>query len=1045
MSPVDKTSKPTYWKSAAEREGQPAFRALVEREFAEPLEPLAPDAPERRRFMQIMGASLALAGLSGCRWKEDKLMPLPNRPEGWVPGETRQYASVTELSGVGVGVMVTSYEGRPIKVDGNPAHPNSRGGASAFQQAAILEFYDPDRSGEVARRSGARTASSWAEFESFVKEALAAQKTAGGSGLRVLAEPSNSPTQRDLRIRLLTAFPQAKWYVWEPLTRDNELFGSSLAFGKPHRTHRAFDRASVIVSLDADVIAPTHPAGLANARSLAQGRIPERGTMSRIYAIESSPSLTGVTADHRLALRSELIKAFAAALDAALAGKVRALPELGNPQQKPNAAFLADPGVTKFLDALVADLLANVGSSLIVAGSHQPPDVHALVHRLNAVLGNIGNTITYTEEPDAERPTQLESMKALVGEMNAGTVDTLLIIGGNPVYDAPADLGFGAALAKVKNSIRLGLYEDETSAKCGWYLPQAHWLEAWGDAAGWDGTVSIAQPAILPLHGGRSTLEVLALFLGQERAKGLDLVRRTHQTQLPNDKAWRKAVHDGVVPGSAWPLASPQFKPLVALTLTERELGGMDVNNGQFEIVFAADRKVYDGRYANNGWLQELPEPISKLTWDNAAYVSPKTAKALGLTEGNLVTLSIGGKSLKMMALIIPGQANGSVRVALGYGRRSAGRVGGHNGRDDSEVAGFDTYQLRTTEAFWIAPGLSLASTSESYMVAAQQDLHSIDPIGQEGQQQRMHQLVRETTLADFRKHPDFARHVVHHPPLLNLWQDPVTYDGHKWGMSIDLNKCIGCSACVTACQAENNIPIVGKQNVERSREMTWIRIDRYFRGDENDPSLTFQPVTCHQCENAPCESVCPVGATTHSAEGLNDMAYNRCIGTRYCSNNCPYKVRRFNFFNYHLDKQGITPFNTVTDKKQLVLQMAMNPEVTLRARGVMEKCTYCVQRIMKTRIKARNAKRPIKDGEIKTACQETCPTEAIVFGDLNDKQSKVAQVQNLPRSYAMLAELNTRPRTQYVARIRNPNPALEPPAPAKGHEGHGASPKEHG
>jgi MoCo/4Fe-4S cofactor protein with predicted Tat translocation signal len=1025
-----------YWRSLAELEDTPAFRASIEHEFPEPLEALPPDSPERRRFMQVMAASLALAGVSGCRWKEDKLMPLAQRPEGWVPGEQRHYATAMELGGVGAGLVVTSYEGRPVKVEGNPLHPTSRGAASIYHQASILEFYDPDRSHDVVRFGGARTVSSWAEFEAFATTTSAALKAGGGAGLRVLAGASSSPTLDDLKRRLTTAFPQAKWVEFEPISRDNERLGSTLAFGKPHRTLLAIEQAKVVVSLDGDPIAATHPAGLANARALIEGRVPENGTLSRVYVVESTPSLIGVTADHRLALRSEQIKAFAAALDAELGAAARPLPELGAPQPKPSAAFLADAKVAKLLAAMVKDLAANVGKSAVIAGSHQPPEVHALVHHINAMLGNVGSTIHYVEEADPERPSHLDALKALAAEMSAGTVDTLLILGGNPVYDAPADFGLGAALAKVKNSVHLSLYENETSRAAAWHLPMAHWLESWGDSRGWDGTLAVTQPLIAPILNGKSAIEVLALILEDQPKKGLELVRRTHQALLPDEKRWRKVVHDGIVENSALPRATPAMKTIAALTFTERELAA---SANELEIVFAADRKVYDGRFSNNAWLQELPDSISKISWDNAAFFSPRTAKSLGVAEGTLVSLSVGGKTLKLPAMVIPGQADGSVRVSLGYGRTLAGRIGGHKEIADAAVAGFDTYQLRTSALFWFGGGLRASATGEGFLISATQDLHSIDPIGKEGQAQRLPQILREGSLEEFKAKPDFAKHKVHHPPLLSLWEDPVRYDGNKWGMSIDLNRCIGCTACVVACQAENNIPVVGKANVERSREMYWIRIDRYYRGDENDPSIAFQPVTCHQCENAPCEQVCPVGATTHNHEGLNDMVYNRCIGTRYCSNNCPYKVRRFNFFNYHLDKQGITPFNDVSEPAKKLMHMGMNPEVTIRARGVMEKCTYCLQRISKVKIKAKNARRKIQDGEIRTACQETCPTDAIVFGDLNDGQSRVARLQNQPRTYEMLGELNNRPRTTYLARITNPHPELAPakaPAPGGGHGG---------
>ncbi|HEY6560848.1 MAG TPA: TAT-variant-translocated molybdopterin oxidoreductase [Polyangiaceae bacterium] len=1020
-------NKPVYWKSVAELEQTPEFREFVEREFAEPLEAEPPNSPGRRRFMELMGASLAFAGVTGCRWKEDKLMPHSRRPEGYVPGEARHYATAMDLGGFGTGLMVRSYNGRPIKVEGNPQHPTSLGASNIFHQASVLELYDPDRSRSVARfASGKRTLSSWEEFRAALRPSLEALTGAAGKGLAILSEANSSPTLADLKKRLLEKLPQARWFEYEPVSRDNERAGGVLAFGKPHRAQLALEKAAVVLSLDADVISQIHPAGLSNARALISGRVPEKGTMNRVYAVESAASLTGVMADHRLALRSELIKAFVAALDAELSAQAKPAATLGAAQPKPKAAFLEDPAVQKFLSAVAKDLAANPGKGAVVVGAQQPAEVHALVHRINAVLGNAGETVSYVEDEDAERPAHLDALKALVADMNGGAVDTLILLGGNPVYSAPVDVPFTEALGKVKTSVHLALYEDETSQRSSWHVPVSHYLEAWGDVRAWDGTVSIVQPLIAPLHGTRSTIEALAELFGDTQTKGLNIVRRTHEGALKDERAWRKAVHDGVVANSAAARATPELKPVAELEFSARELGGLEVANGQLEITFGPDYRVYDGRFANNAWLQELPDSFTKHTWDNAALFHPKTAKALGVADATLVNLSVGGRQLQMLALLSPNQAQGSVRVALGYGRKHAGTVGGKIGAEDAPP-GFDTYRLRSTGLMTFGGGLSVTATGERYLVGASQDLHTIDQTGHTGVQSRLPQLIRENTFAKYKEDPNFVDHVVHHPPLLNLWKDPVKYDGHRWGLSIDLNRCIGCSACVIGCQSENNIPVVGKANVERGRELHWIRIDRYFRGTPEEAETVFQPVTCHQCENAPCESVCPVGATMHSHEGLNDMVYNRCIGTRYCSNNCPYKVRRFNYFNYHLDTTGTTPYADILDegKNRNVKGLVYNPEVTVRARGVMEKCTFCVQRIQNVKIKAKNARRPIKDGEIKTACQQTCPTEAIVFGDLNDKTAEVTKRQAIPRSYAMLQELNTRPRLEYLARIKNPNPEL--------------------
>jgi molybdopterin-containing oxidoreductase family iron-sulfur binding subunit len=1036
VSGTGDTARPTYWKSLAELEQSPEFLELAAREFAAPLEQEPPNSPGRRRFMQIMGASMSLAGLDACRWREDKLLPMSRRPEGTIPGSSRYFATAMELNGNAVGLFASSYDGRPIKLEGNPAHPDSQGGASAFHQATVLGLYDPDRSDSVVTRAGgSRKVSSWAEFGKASSELLNALRTSGGAGLRVLSERSSSPSLAEQKRKLLAAFPQAKWVTFEPVAYDGPRAGSVLAFGKAYRSHYAFEAAKVVLTLDADVVHPTFPAGLANARALTKGRVPDAGQMNRVYAIESSVTLTGSISDHRLALRSSAIKAVAAFLDAAISAKASPLPELGAAQDKPAAEFLKDANVAKFLDAVSADLLANVGRSVVVAGEHQPAEVHALVHRLNALLGNVGRTVFYTEDTAAEDVSDVAALKALTDELNGGKVDTLLVLGGNPVFTAPADLGFGDALGKAKNSIHLSLYEDETSEHTSWHLPAAHYLESWGDARSYNGTLSIVQPLIAPLHGGKSALEIVAQFAGTAEPSSLDLVRASHPG-LSAEHAWRKALSKGVVDGTSDGRTEPKLKPLAKIALSEGELAGLGGSNGKLELVFAIDPKIIDGRYANNAWLQELPESLTKLTWDNAVFISPRTAKEIGVSDADSVTVTVGSRQVTLLALIAPGHADGSLRITLGHGRTSAGHVGGLVAESIDPVGG-NAYLVRSVEGYDIATGVSVQSHGTvPYRVPSTQDIYTVGEIGQQGTQERLPELVREGTLEELKKNPAFVEEVVEHNPLLSLWVPPVSYDGHKWGMSIDLNKCIGCSACVTACQAENNIPVVGKKNVAMGREMLWLRVDRYYKGTPEDAEVSFQPIPCQQCENAPCEQVCPVGATMHSHEGLNDMVYNRCIGTRYCSNNCPYKVRRFNYFNYNMDTIGITPYTPTDDPKAKVKAMVFNPEVTVRSRGVMEKCTFCVQRIQNVKIKAKNVKRPLEDGEIKTACQQTCPTDAIVFGDLNDEKSRVTALQRLPRSYALLGELNNKPRVQYLARIKNPNPALTPEQAPKAEQG---------
>ena len=1025
--PVDATvsdqasARPLFWRSFAELNNKPEFRAQLEREFAAPPEQVPENSPERRRFLQLMGASLGLAGV-GCRWHEDKIVPMTRRPEETIPGTTKKFATMMELDGVAVGLHATSYDGRPIKIDGNPLHPESLGGSSTYHQASVLGLYDPDRSDKPFQRSGGNAKpASWEAFELFADKHFARFRATKGYGLRVLSERSSSPTLEALKKRFLETYTSAKWTVYEPTAGDGPRAGSVLAFGKAYRTVLKTDQAKVILSLDGDLFGEDSPGHLAHEHFIGRSRSPD-GEMSRLYAVEPVHSLFGGFSDHRIGLRAEQVKAFAAALDAKVSELAKPLPELGTAQPAPKAEFLAEARIAKFLDAVAKDLVKNGGRSLVVAGSSQPAEVHALVHRLNAVLGNVGRTLYYVEDTLAADKSDVAALKTLVEDMTSDRVDTLVILGGNPAYTAPGDIDFGVALGRVKTSIHLSLYDDETSQRASWHLNAAHYLESWGDARAWDGTVTLAQPLIAPLYAGRTSIELVTLLLG-DKTQAVDSLRATHS--LADDRAFRRVVHDGLIQGSAFPPATPTLLALTAFALNERELGGMKLQNGQLEVTFAPCGKVYDGRFANNGWLQELPASMTKLSWDNAILVGTTTAAELGLKDGEPGTLTVNGKSVTIPVMFVPGMAEGSVHVALGYGRTAAGLVGG-NTRAEVATVGGNAYPLRTSSAYHASiAGTVAVSSADLPRLSTTTDIYAIDKIGREGIEARMPELLRETTLEEFKKNPAFVDEAVHHPPLLNLWVDPVSYEGHKWGMTIDLNKCTGCNSCVTACQAENNIPVVGKKNVAMGREMLWLRIDRYYKGEPESAEVAFQPIPCQQCENAPCEQVCPVGATMHSHEGLNDMVYNRCIGTRYCSNNCPYKVRRFNYFNYNVDVIGITPFTPTDDPKMKTKSMVFNPEVTVRSRGVMEKCTFCVQRIQNVKIKAKNARRGVADGEIKTACQDACSTGAIVFGDLNDASSEVAALAKLPRAYAMLGELNNRPRVRYLGRVRNPNPEL--------------------
>jgi molybdopterin-containing oxidoreductase family iron-sulfur binding subunit len=808
-----------------------------------------------------------------------------------------------------------------------------------------------------------------------------------------------------------------KWATYDAVSDENRLAGLRSATGRDLDLMLRFDQASVILALDADPLL-TDAEMIRHTRGFAAGRragasagAASTGSgqaMNRLYAVEGVYSLTGAMADHRLRLESRQIAAFVAALAARLGAAASG---------GANLASAADAGVDpRWVDALAKDLLANRGKGLIVAGDRQPAAVHAAVCALNTHLGNTGKTVSYYETKDAALPS-VGSLASLVAAMNAGTIKTLVVLGGNPVFDAPVDLDFSSALAKVPQSIALGQTVDETSVKATWHVPRAHYLESWGDARAVGGTLSVVQPLILPLFGGRTSVEVLGLMVAGQERLGYDIVRETWQPILGEaefDRKWNKVLHDGLLAGSELPEVAPALtgQPLAELG---RSIGG----GGGLEIVFLPSASLHDGRFANDGWLQELPDPLTKVTWDNPALVSPRTAETLGVGNEDLVRVDYAGRSLELPVWILPGMADNVVALTLGYGRTHAGRIG--------SGVGFGTFTLRASKAHGFDGGVTLSRLGRKYSVSATQNHGSM-----EGRP-----LVRESTLAELRSEsasepaPADGAHAPdphqapkgkpgalgvfpEEPHHFSLWKEHTYDQGHQWGMTIDLNACIGCNACMVACQSENNVPVVGKTQVAKGREMQWLRIDRYFSGEPSgSPEAVFQPVPCMHCEDAPCEQVCPVAATVHDGQGLNVMVYNRCIGTRYCSNNCPYKVRRFNFFNFTKD----TP---------AVLRLAMNPDVTVRARGVMEKCTYCTQRINRVKIDARLAGRALRDGDVKTACQQACPASAIEFGDLRDNASRVAKAKTDPRNYALLDELNTKPRTTYLAKVRNPNPDLE-------------------
>ena len=966
-----------YWRSLEELASTEQFRELLAREFALPL----PDGSglSRRRFLQLMGASLALAGLSGCTIQPDeRIVPYVQQPEQLIPGKPLYYATVTgRHGGLAQGLLVESHMGRPTKIEGNPEHPTSLGASDRFAQASILDLYDPARSQTPLYLGRIRT---WRSFEQELAPILAAQEALGGAGIRILSGATSSPTFARLLAALRRRFPQLKWLHWDAVCRDAERAASLAAFGEIVELQHDFSRADVVVSFDADFLT-SGPWHLTQARSFAARRRTHEngGEMSRFYAFESLPTGSGSLADHRFAVTPAQLAAIARAL----------AHELGVPGAMP--AALPAPLATT-VAAIAEDLRAHRSRCLLVAGMHTPTALQTLVHALNEQLGNVGSTVRHGDAVELEPASQVEGLQTLVRDLNDGRVDLLLMLGGNPVFDAPADLDFAAAMAKAKLRVHLSSGVDESSRYCQWHLPQSHELESWGDLRAADGTASIQQPLLRPLYQSRSAIEVLA-WLDGEAGDPLDLVRQSWSARADFEAQWQRWLHDGVIAGSA---ASVRNRPLVAAAAENADRALTMSSAEGLELVLRPDPTLYDGSYANNGWLQECPKPLSTLTWDNAALLSPATAERLGVATGDELELQTGSTRVRIAAFVLPGQADECIGLHFGAGRQHAGPVG--------DGCGIDVYPLRQSDALWQRDGVRVSRTGKRIALAATQTHHNM-----EGRD-----IVRVGTLEEYRQDP--ATVGVHHAPHVDAdatLMPGFPYDGYKWGLAVDLGACTGCNACVVACQAENNVPIVGKDEVLNGREMQWIRIDRYYAGEPENPLTLHQPVMCMHCEQAPCEVVCPVAATVHSDEGLNDMVYNRCVGTRYCSNNCPYKVRRFNYYQY-------------ADKKSETLAMQRNPDVTVRNRGVMEKCTYCVQRINQARIEAKVSDLPLGDGAVVTACQQACPSQAIVFGDLNDPNARVTRWKESGLDYGLLADLGTRPRTSYLARVRNPNPALE-------------------
>jgi MoCo/4Fe-4S cofactor protein with predicted Tat translocation signal len=988
---------PQYWRSLEELAGSPEFQEALHREFPKRASEWI-DTVSRRGFLKVMGASLGLAGMTGCvKLPLEPIVPYVRQPENVIPGRPQYYATAMTLSGYAQPLLVESHLGRPTKIEGNEQHPASMGGTDIFAQASLLGMYDPDRSQNVASMGDVR---SWQGFMAAIRGPLMSQKPLQGAGIRILTTTISSPTLADQIRNFLKLYPQAKWHVYEPVNRDNALEGAKMAFGQPVETRYDFTKADVIVSLDADFLYGGFPGNVKYIRDFASRRNPD-GNMNRLYVIESTPSATGAKADHRLPLRTGLIGGLAQSFV-----HFSSQPPLSSDQlDELRKAKSHSDSMEWMLQACFADLDAHRGSGLVIVGDHLPAEVHALAHAMNAQLGNVGKTVFYTEPVDANPVNQTESLKELASDMQGGKVDLLLIIGGNPAYDAPADLNFAELMKSGKVPIRVhhGLYQDETAELCQWHVPATHELESWGDARAYDGTVSIIQPLIAPLYNGKSAIEFFAMLSGQSDATGYELVRSYWQKQHTGadfEQFWRKSLHDGWVEGTG-------FTPKNLTAKTSISTPETPSNSNTIELNIRRDPTIYDGQFSNNGWLQELPKPMSKLTWDNAVLIGPKMASRLGLQTKDVVELELNGKKIKGPIWIQAGHPDNSVTITLGYGRKRAGRVGSEQG--------FNAYEFRTTANPWTASGIQIRKTGDTYDLASTQGMQSMDtPDGDH------RPLVRETSLDEYKKHPNFAEEEEETPAKDVTLYPNYDYDKqtYEWGMAIDLNKCTGCNNCILACQSENNIPVVGQHQTLLGRHMHWIRVDVYYQGDRDNPRAFMQPVPCMQCENAPCEVVCPVGATSHTTEGLNDMVYNRCVGTRYCSDNCPYKVRRFNFLLFQ-------------DWDTQQYKMMRNPDVSVRSRGVMEKCTYCVQRINERRIDTEVATvregKEVRIGEdLQTACQQSCPANAIVFGNINDSQSTVSKWKAQARNYSLLGELNTRPRTTYLAEVRNPNPELE-------------------
>jgi MoCo/4Fe-4S cofactor protein with predicted Tat translocation signal len=1047
---ADSSLKPRdrYWRSLSELHQSDEFvNDFLNREF-----PVAasefPEGVSRRRWMQLMGASLSLAGAAGCRYPTEIIAPFVVRPDGRIPGEFYSRSTNFELAGRVHNLLVTNIDGRPIKIEGNAAHPGGRGGTDAYVQASILGLYDPDRSrGDagpllVRNEKGRYEPTTWDAFDAYARSLLRSAAADGGASFALLMPPTQSPSMVRMINSLRERLPQLVVCRHDGVHGDVMRVATEQAVGTPSRQSLELEDAQVIVSIQADILG-NDPGFVRNARGFAAKRDPNH-EMSRLYVVEGGYTNTGVMADTRLAMRPSQMVALLGELERRLDGAAGVTVLETMPAERGFDELEPEERLEAFLEVVAAEL-SNAGeNAVVVVGEALGPEAVAAGIRINSSLGSLGRLQRFLPLVDGDIGETV-SLVELARSIDAGRIETLVILGDNPVFTAPGDVRLGDAVAAVEHSIYLGEYHDETAVRCRWSLPQAHPLESWGDCVGDDGLYGICQPQILPLLGGRSAIEVLARMLEQDEVVGEAIVRRTADSfagESLSERQWRKLLHDGfdeslqmeLVSGEyVGPAAQAGSPPAAAPSLS------VEIDQDNIDVLFVPADGIYDGRFANNGWLQELPQTLTKITWDNAAIMSPRTARQLQVRDGSMIALRRGDAELQLPVYEMPGCAPGVVTVAIGYGRTHAGMVGG-SAAANVEVIGTNVSPIRLTGATQLATGMEARPRRQDYQLASTQDHWAIDDLGRQETERRSFTLIREGTLALLEKNDHFVLdkgpHVPEVGPEGSPWKEPMaairetTPDMPQWGMSVDLNKCIGCNACVVACQSENNVPIVGKEQVRRSREMHWLRIDRYFQGDSENANVVHQPMACVHCETAPCEQVCPVAATVHTEDGLNAMAYNRCIGTRYCANNCPYKVRRFNYLNFNQEVgvgYGIDAFPGRIENANRKLQaMVLNPDVTVRGRGVMEKCTYCVQRIEQGKIQARReGGRLIRDGEIKTACQMACPSGAIQFGNIVDPEAVVTQHHADRRAYGVLTQLNTKPRTLYLARIRNTHPRL--------------------